>query len=581
MAHMQGPHGPDLWSGRPLPAVEHISNDFSDLENSPRSTTTNFPQPPLRVLLSAGKGSDGRHLYSVHTLEAVSFSSTNTSRSTLIGDGPLYQLKSSPNLSSEGLIGRAEDDRNMDVLPPKRGTRSYRWLRWNFGSVYRRIFALSYVCNFITLAVLVIPNQTLGVGNGLSYGAALTAVSVNILALLLVRNEHVVNALFMVFGSWPRYAPLPLRRLFAKVYSYGGIHSACGVSATMWFLAYVVLVTRDFSGPDTPLIQGYILLASYLILFSLVAILVFAYPRLRVLIHNWFEGIHRFLGWFTILLFWFLTLMMAADDARVRKVPMAMTTAMSPSFWMLLISTLLVIYPWTHLRLRDVEAEVLSDHVVKLNFDYARVNYGQAVRLSDAPLRETHAFAVIPKSEPVRSGKNRPKGFSVLVSHAGDWTKKIIQNPPKRIWTRGLPQYGVLRVAGLFKPVIIIATGSGIGPCLSLFVQKPDHPVRIIWSTPKPEETYGQEVIDTILKADPQAVIIDTRKEGRPNLVEIAYRMYRGSHRAASGGFLPGSEKNVGPCEACVIISNQKVTKKVVYGLESRKVPAYGAIFDS
>jgi hypothetical protein len=33
--------------------------------------------------------------------------------------------------------------------------------------------------------------------------------------------------------------------------------------------------------------------------------------------------------------------------------------------------------------------------------------------------------------------------------------------------------------------------------------------------------------------------------------------------------------------EAVVVISNQKVTKKVVYGLETRGVPAYGAIFDS
>jgi hypothetical protein len=34
-------------------------------------------------------------------------------------------------------------------------------------------------------------------------------------------------------------------------------------------------------------------------------------------------------------------------------------------------------------------------------------------------------------------------------------------------------------------------------------------------------------------------------------------------------------------CEGVVVISNQRVTKKVVYGLESRGVAAYGAIFDS
>jgi len=33
--------------------------------------------------------------------------------------------------------------------------------------------------------------------------------------------------------------------------------------------------------------------------------------------------------------------------------------------------------------------------------------------------------------------------------------------------------------------------------------------------------------------------------------------------------------------EAVAVISNQAVTEKVVYGLKSRGIPAYGAIFDS
>jgi len=34
-------------------------------------------------------------------------------------------------------------------------------------------------------------------------------------------------------------------------------------------------------------------------------------------------------------------------------------------------------------------------------------------------------------------------------------------------------------------------------------------------------------------------------------------------------------------CEAAVVISNPTVTKRVVYGLETRGIPAFGAIFDS
>jgi hypothetical protein len=306
---------------------------------------------------------------------------------------------------------------------------------------------------------------------------------------------------------------------------------------------------------------------------------------------------------------------LTAEQASVEMIPYGMVLVMSPSFWNLVVITLLVAYPWTRLRLRDVEGEVLSDHCVKLNFKYTNVQYGQAVRLSDAPLMETHAFAVIPNpvvaegetsslvptsSRASTSSSDTEKdivrptaasspfptnqtGFSVLVSNAGDWTQKMIRNPPKQLYTRGAPQYGVLRVAGMFSPVIVMATGSGIGPCLSLFVQKPDHPVRIIWSAPRPAETYGQAVIDLLYKTDPEAVIIDTRKAGRPDLVGIAYRMWEGSKWESARGFALGktARKPRGQCEAVVIISNQKVTRKVVYGLESRGVPAYGAIFDS
>jgi len=82
-------------------------------------------------------------------------------------------------------------------------------------------------------------------------------------------------------------------------------------------------------------------------------------------------------------------------------------------------------------------------------------------------------------------------------------------------------------------------------------------------------------MIDLLYKTDPGAIIIDTRKTGRPDLVKIGYRVWEESRSAGRGG-----DGEVG-CEAVVIISNQKVTKKVVYGLESRGVAAYGAIFDS
>ncbi|KAK4224670.1 putative NRPS-like enzyme [Podospora fimiseda] len=501
-------------------------------------------------------------------------------------------------------------------LPPKKGTRFYRYFRWNFGSVYRRIFCLAFLGNLAALCVLTAKN--FAINQKFTYVQASTAVTANILAAILVRNEHIVNAMFWVFGTWSARMPLGIRTLVAKIYSYGGIHSGCAVAGTGWYIIFLILMTFDFAGKELTALRGYIYFFCYLIVALLISMLITAHPHLRRTMHNWFEGVHRFMGWLAVLLFWAQVMLLTAEQTTGTPQSFGKALLVNPNFWMLVVITGLIIYPWTRLRMREVEAEVLSPHCVKLNFTYRDVYYGQAVRLTDAPLKETHAFGVIPHpfgpsqkslsdssdSNSVSSSDKTPvsplshageKGYSVIVSNAGDWTKKIINNPPKKIYTRGTPQFGVMRVAGLFEPCIVVATGSGIAPCLSLFVQRPNHPVRIIWSTKKPLETYGQGIIDLLYQTDPRAIIIDTNKGGpkcrRPDLVKIAYRVWEQSAGEGPGDYeglrregkenTTGRKKKAGKCEAVVIISNQRLTEKVVYGLESRGVPAYGALFDS
>ncbi|KAK1770785.1 hypothetical protein QBC33DRAFT_216703 [Phialemonium atrogriseum] len=632
-------------SGRQYPG--DVSLPFPDIENLSNSTTIVHDESitqPVKAFLPGRRKSlpiTPRDLEEARVYHSYDSSTTlETSESSEGDDHWEKTRRSEPSIPDRNPPHGPSDA----PLPAKKGNRFYRYLRWNFGSVYRRIFCLSVLGNIAPLAYL-LAHGLLG-GPRLTHQVASTAVSANILAAILARNEHVVNAMFIVFGTWPKRAPFWLRRLVAKVYSYGGVHSGCSVAATFWYIVFLVLLTQVFTSVGISVLRGYLLLVSYLIILLLVSIIIFAHPRLRSVIHNWFEGVHRFMGWTVVLLFWAQIMLLTVDAAASRSIPFGTVLITSPPFWMLLAITLLIIYPWTRLRLRDVEAEVLSDHCVKLNFNYGDVQYGQAVRLTDAPLRETHSFAVIPNppapsaaphqqageaqlvccrcravldgtdnneatttmaegsplsttqpktqprtpspspqqqvqaSQPAFGSSHAGKaGFSVLVSNAGDWTKKVIHNPPKKMYTRGAPQYGVLRVAGLFSPCIVVATGSGIGPCLSLFVQRPDHPVRIVWSAPRPAATYGQAVVDLLYRADPGAVVIDTRKTGRPDLVDIAYRIWESSRRevARAGKGAPAS----GPCEAVVVISNQKVTRKVVYGLESRGVAAYGAIFDS
>jgi hypothetical protein len=58
-----------------------------------------------------------------------------------------------------------------------------------------------------------------------------------------------------------------------------------------------------------------------------------------------------------------------------------------------------------------------------------------AVGISRSPLREWHAFATV--STPGRSG------YRLLVSRAGDWTSRFIDDPPSHLWVRGDVQVAV------------------------------------------------------------------------------------------------------------------------------------------
>ena len=76
--------------------------------------------------------------------------------------------------------------------------------------------------------------------------------------------------------------------------------------------------------------------------------------------------------------------------------------------------------------------------------------------------------------------------------------------------------------------------------------------------------TFGDAICNAVLAIDERAVVIDTHAVGRKDLVTLAYNIYI-------------EEK----AEAIFCISNKRLTKHVVYELESRGVPAFGPIWDS
>jgi hypothetical protein len=439
-------------------------------------------------------------------------------------------------------------------LPSKRGSRPYRYVRHTIFSLYRRLFSFVFIANLIIFIVLLATKLN---SSALSLQNVVAAAAANFMVGILMRNPQVVNMLFRIFGLCPTSAPLRLRRILAKVYHYGGLHSGCNVAGTIWFILYTGLVTRAYAVNSPPEIraQPAIVVITYCLIALLVSIVGFAHPSFRNRMHNHFEAIHRFAGWSACGLLWAFAIVFTNTFKGEKSLGLALVS--SPTFWFLVILTFSIIYPWLYLQKVTVRPEYLSAHAIRLHFNYRKIGTCVGIAISESPLTEWHSFATIPSPDP------NSNEWSLVVSNAGDWTKACIQKRPTSMWVRGIPTMGVLRIAPIFKRVVIVATGSGIGPCLSLLNAKPID-CRILWTGSNPEGTYGESLVKEVLHADQNAVIIDTKKQGRPDMVALAYNLFKESG-----------------AEAVFTISNPMLTRKIVYGLEARGVPSYGPIFDS
>lgn len=442
-------------------------------------------------------------------------------------------------------------------LPAKRHQGWWRRLRHQLLSVYKRLFSVVFILNVIALITVTVVNK-----DKHPFGPRLsdisTAVASNITATILIRQEYIINSLYGALCLIPLWTPLRIRRSAAKLYHFGGVHSGAAVSSLMWFLLYTVLATLQFVRGE--LREPAILALTYVLIVLLIAICVLAHPRFRGLFHNAFEAVHRFGGWLAVALFWALTILSCHAESKQpgSTITFGKLVVKSPSFWLLLVVTGCIILPWLRLQKVPVQAEHLSDHAVRLHFNYlkhARPVFG--IRIAMSPLGEWHSFANIPCTN--------KQSFTCVISAAGDWTRQQIAKPQPAYWVRGIPVRGVLRMSVIFRKVVVVCTGSGIGPVLSLTNGTGRCPqLRIIWSTPNPLQTFGQGLIDETKTADPDALIWNTREKGRPDMVGLTYQMY-----AESGA------------EAVFVISNPALTRKVVYAMESRGIPAYGPIWDS
>ncbi|KAH7207856.1 uncharacterized protein BKA55DRAFT_263628 [Fusarium redolens] len=439
------------------------------------------------------------------------------------------------------------------ALPDKKHRKYSRGLRYGVLIIYWRLSSLVGLFNTSAAIALVM--------TGISREWLSNITAINLAMAVLVRQDFVINVLYTIACSAPKSWPLFIRARFAKIYHLGGVHSGAAVSAGAWLLAaniadIVCMVSGSFSNWGKQSITSNVISWALSALFAVMIGL--AWPSMRKRHHDLFERTHRFIGW-TMLVFFWVQVIIASKDNAATGTSLGQACARSPPFWLLAVATVSVASSWFFLRKVPVQAEKMSDHAIRLHFGYTVPVNGSFARLSYNPLVEWHSFATIPAPEAVNG---RPKGYSLIVSNAGDWTKSTIQDSPSHIWIRGVPTCGAMRIATLFNRVVLIATGSGIGPMLG-YIQSPSGGTQLIWSTKQPEEAFGEDLCRTVTKIFPNAIIHDTKKQGRPDLVKMGYNLAKSCK-----------------AEAVIIIANEKTTKKVVYGLETRGVPAYGAIWD-
>ena len=84
--------------------------------------------------------------------------------------------------------------------------------------------------------------------------------------------------------------------------------------------------------------------------------------------------------------------------------------------------------------------------------------------------------------------------------------------------------------------------------------------------------------MQTVLRADPNAIIIDTKATGRPDFAALIYAAYKVSTLVGDMLMLTVQDINA---EAILCVSTQRVCESVSFEMEARGVAIYVPIFDS
>jgi hypothetical protein len=382
------------------------------------------------------------------------------------------------------------------------------------------------------------------------------AAASNMLVAVLVRNEVFLNSLYFVlvrsFRS-PRVSTAIKNDVTAGLLYIGGVHAGCGAAAVIWLAAAFLNSLSEASGPR----HWAVIALSSALLLQVFGVCILAIPSIRREKHNLFEYTHRFLGWSALLVFWAITLVSIhwpTPQAIKGKLSLELASK-SPSFWLTIIVTCLILSPWLVVRKVRVRSRVRSPQVIEIEFPGASA-VGSFGRISRHLLSDWHSFALVPKVGLVAS-------HTMLISRAGDFTSELIVAPPAALYVRKVSYPGLPYCVPLYQRSVIIASGAGMAPYVSLLSMEPPGKQRLIWIGRSFRESFGDTLCDAIFEW-PDVVLVDTTRSGRPDLVALAVGNYR------SFG-----------AEVVFVGSNPEATRQIVSGCHALGIPAFGPSWDS
>ncbi|KAF8714714.1 hypothetical protein RHS03_00117, partial [Rhizoctonia solani] len=428
--------------------------------------------------------------------------------------------------------------------PPK--IEASLWIRFNlFFNTYRKFYTFVVTLNGIGIVLA-------GIGRfeyAVNHSGAL--VLGNLLCAVMMRNELFLRFLFLIantcFAKWP---PLCIRLGITSILQHiGGIHSGCATSGLAWLLYKVIELCRHASVNQKSVIAMGVV-TSVAVSISVLS----AFPWIRNQHHNVFERHHRFIGWLGLLATWIFVILGNGFNPQTGEwTATGYHMISTQEFWFALGMTVFIVLPWTFTRRVPVHVEIPSPKVAILRFDRG-MQQGLLGRISRSSMLEYHAFGIISE------GTHSPYHYMVC-GVQGDFTRGLVEDPPKYIWTRELKFAGVSNTSTLYRRGIRVCTGTGIGAALSTCIQHEGW--FLIWIGSDQEKTFGKTISAMIEKSIPpeRRILWDSKKVGRPNTIKLIEEVYRSFD-----------------AEVVFITSNYIGNREMMVGCRKLGIPAFGQL---